>query len=260
MVSDLRWCLRVGAIAATVATGGIASAQAPAPSSLAALQQSASQRTAEWNTLATNLEQRIARLLPCDPQARAAIDEVSRASEARSVALTSYWTVASLQSKTQLEAIRGLLSQEEERVGDWVVEASQARTDVASATAQGASLASSVAQVPALANPQRDLDAIAGQYRLLEKQAQDRAAAHGKLIDDLRELLDTSQTRQTAIDERVRTVGVEGSRWSAYYAARQARAQSECSLINPGAAAAQSAAPRSAPAAAPRPAPQGKKQ
>ena len=260
MVLSFRWCFRLAAIAAAFATGGIVSAQDPAPGSLPALQQSVSQRTAEWNTLATNLEQRVARLLPCDPQARAAIDEVSRASEARSVALTSYWTVASLQSKTQVEAIRGLLSQEEARVGDWVVDASQAQADVAFATAQGASLTSSVRRLPALANPQKDLQAIAEQYRLLEKQAQERAAAHGRLIDDLRELLNSGQTRQAAIDERLRTVGAEGSRWSAYYAARQARAQIECSLIDPAAAAVQSAVPRPAPAAVPRPAPLGKKQ
>ena len=250
----------MGAIAAVFAPGGIVSAQGPAPSSLPALQQSVSQRTAEWNTLATNLELRVARLLPCDPQARAAIDEVSRASEARSVALTSYWTVASLQSKTQVESIRGLLTQEEDRVGDWVVDASQARTDVGFAAALETSLASGVPQIQALANPQKDLEAIAEQYRLLEKQAQDRVAAHGRLIDDLRELLNTGQTRQAAIDERLRTVGVEGQRWSAYYAARQARAQTECFLINPAAAAGQPAGPRPAPAAVPRPAPQGKKQ
>jgi hypothetical protein len=260
MVLDLRWCLRLGAIVAAVATGGIVSAQAPAPGSLAALQQSVSQRTAEWSTLATNLEQRVARLLPCDPQVRAAIEEASRASQARSVALTSYWTVASLQSKTQVEAIRGLLSQEEGRVADWVADASQAQADVGFAKAQGTTLAASVPQIPALANPQKDAEAIAEQYRLLEKQAQDRAAAHGRLVDDLRELLNTSQARQAAIDQRVGTVSAEGQRWSAYYAARQARAQSECFLINPAAAAAQSAIPRPAPAAGPRPAPQGKKQ
>jgi DNA anti-recombination protein RmuC len=153
-----------------------------------------------------------------------------------------------------------LLSQEGERVGDWVVDASQARADVAFAAAQGASLTSSVSQLPALANPQKDMRAIAEQYSVLQKQAQDRAAAHGRLIDDLRELLNTSQARQAAIDERLRTVGIEGQRWSAYYVARQARAQVECSLINPAAAAAQSAVPRAAPAAVPRPATPGKKQ
>ncbi len=163
----------------------------------------------------------------------------------------------SLQSKTQAEAIRGLLTQEEDRVGDWVVDGSQARSDIGFATALGTSLASSVSQVPALANPQKDLEAIAEQYRSLEKQAQDRAAAYGKLIDALRELLNTSQTRQAAIDERVRTVGAEGSRWSAYYAARHARAQSECFLINPAAhrRAVPQWLPRSAPPAVPRPSP-----
>ena len=197
--------------------------------------------------MATNLELRVSRLLPCDLQARAAIEEASRASDARMIALTSYWTVASLQSKTQVEGIRKLLAQEEERVGDEVVDASQARADAAFATAKGTSLASSVSQAPALVNPQKDLEAIAEQYRLLEKQAQERAASHGRLIDDLRELRNTSQARQAAIDERLKTVGVEGQRWSAYYVARQARAQTECSLINPTAPAAQPAVSRPAP-------------
>ncbi len=251
MVLDLRWYLRLGAIAAAFVMGGIVSAQGPAPSSLPALQQRVSKTTAEWNTLAANLEQRAARLLPCDPLVRAAIEEVSRASEARSVALTSYWTIASLQSKAQIQAIRRLLAQEEDRVGDWMVEATQAQADVAFATAQGTLLGASVPRIPALANPQKDLDALAEQYRLLEKQAQERAATHGRLVEDLRELLNTSQTRQAAIDERLRTVGVEGQRWSAYYSSRQARAQFECSLVNPATAV---------PPAIPRPAPPGKKQ
>jgi hypothetical protein len=264
MVLDLRRRFRLGAIAAAFATGGIVSAQAPAPNSLPALQQSVSQRSAEWNTLATNLELRVARLLPCDPQARAAIDEVSRASDARSVALTSYWTVASLQSKMQVEAIRKLLSQEEDRTGDWAADTSQAQLDVGLAVAQASSLASSVRQLPALANPQKNLEAIAEQDRSLEKQAQERTAAGGQLLDDLRTLLNTSQARQAAIDARLKTVGVEGQRWSAYYAARTARAQVECSLVNPAAAAAPSAIPRPsppvAPPATPRPAAPAKKQ
>ncbi len=250
MVLDFRWCLRLAAIAAALATEGILAAQDPAPNSLAALQQSASQRTAEWNALAANLEQRVARLLPCDPQARTAIEEAGRASDARSVALTSYWTMASIQSKTQVEAIRGLLAQEEGRAGEWAADANEVRVDVALAVAQRASLASSVRQLPALAAPQKDLEAIAEQYRLLEKQAQERAG--GRLLDDLRELLNTSQARQAAIDERLKTVGAEGQRWSAYYMARLARAQIECSLVNPAAAF--------GPTAAPRPTPQGKKQ
>jgi hypothetical protein len=191
-------------------------------------------------------------LLPCDPKARAAIDEVSRASDARSIALTSYWTVASAQSKAQIEAFRGLLAKEEARTGDGVVEASEARADADFATALGTSLAASIARLPALANPQKDLQAIAEQYRLLEKQSQERGASRGQLVDDLRDLLNASQVRQAAIDERLNAVSVEGQRWSAYYTARQARAQVECALVNPAAAA--------APLAVPRPAPPAKKQ
>lgn len=202
--------------------------------------------------MASNLEQRVARLLPCDPQARAAIDEVSRASDARGIALTSYWTMASLQSKTQIEVIRRLLAQDEDRTADGAADANEARVDVALAAAQRTSLASSVRQLPALAAPQKDLEAIEEEYRLLEKQAQERAAGGGQMLDDLRELLKAGQARQAAIDERLKTVGAEAQRWSAYYAARQARAQVECALVNPGAAV--------APPAVPRPAPPGKKQ
>jgi hypothetical protein len=250
MVLDLRWRLRLGAIAAVFALGGIGSAQDTAPNSLQVPQQRVAQRTAEWNSLAASLEQRVARLLPCDLQARAAIEEVSRASDARTIALTSYWTTASIQSKTQIDAIRGLMAREEDRAGDWVVDASQVQADVAFAVAQGSSLATSVPQLPALANPRKDLEAIAEDYRSLEKQAQERAAVGGRLLDDLRELLKTSQARQAAIDERLKTVGAEGQRWSAYYAARHARAQIECSLVNPTAAT----------APVPRPAPPAKKQ
>lgn len=221
------------AILAAFAPGSIASAQVPAPGSLVALQQSVTQRTAEWNALAANLEQRVVRLLPCDPQARAAIEETRRASDARTNALIGYWTAASLQSKTQVEAIRELLAKEEERAGDWTADGNQARADVAFATAQGASLASSVPQLPALANPQKDMETVAGQYRLLETQAQARAAGAARLLDDLRELLSAGQARQAAIDQRLQTAGVEGQRWSAYYAARQVRAQIECSLVTP---------------------------
>jgi hypothetical protein len=252
MVLDLRWWLRLAAIAAAFAAEGIVSAQGTAPISLEALQQSVAQRTSEWNALAANLEQRVARFLPCDPQARAAIEEAGRASNARSVALTSYWTVASLQSKTQVEAVRRLLAQEESRAGEGEADANQARVEAALVTAQRTSLAAGIPQLPALLNPQKDLEAIADQYRLLEKQAQERAAGGGRLIDDLRELLNTSQARQAAIEERLKTLGTEGQRWSAYYVARQARAQVECSLVNPAAAP--------APAAVPRRTPQGKKQ
>jgi hypothetical protein len=236
---------------AVFALGSLVSAQSPAADSLPALQQSVAQRTAEWNALASNLEQRVARLLPCDPQARAAIDDAGRASDARTQALVKYWTVASLQSKAQIDTIRDLVAQEQDRAGDRAVEVSEAHLDIDLTVAEATTLTSSVRQLPALAAPQKHLQNIVEQYRSAEKQVQARALVSDSLLADLRELLNAGQTRQAAIEERLKAAIAEGQRWNYYYAARLARTQVECFLINPAGGAVP---------AAPRPAPQGKKQ
>jgi hypothetical protein len=197
------------------------------------LQDSVAKRTAEWTTLAANLELRLARLLPCDARVRTAIEEVSRAADARTVARTSYWTLISSSSKTQVEAIRGLLAQEEGRAGDWSTERTNAQVDVATTTAQAASLVPSIRQLPALATPQKSLEAIAQMYGVIEAQSDERANSMGQLVSDLRELLKASQARQATIDDQLKAIGAEGQLWSAYYTARQARAQVECSIISP---------------------------
>src|SRR5882672_3557372 len=110
MVRTIRlWMVCVG-----LAVTGAGWAQEPA-NALTSFQQNAAKRSAEWNTLAANLEQRVARLLPCDRLIRSAVDEVGRASEARIVALTTYWLAVSGKSKNQADAIRRLMAQEEAR-------------------------------------------------------------------------------------------------------------------------------------------------
>lgn len=254
MVLDLRWCVRLGAIAGTLAASSALSAQSPG-NSLATLQENIAKRTTEWRTLATNLEQRVARLLPCDPRVRSSIDEVSRASDARTVASTAYWNFLSIKSKEQMEAIQGLLAQEEGRSSNWAAERSDAQVDIAVTSAQSASLGASIRQIPALATPQKSLDTITQMYRDLEKQAQERESWGGQIAGSLTDLLKASQARQAAIDAQIKAVGDEAVRWSAYYLARQARAQIECSLTNPSAAIERPLQP-----AGPRPVPQGKKQ
>src|SRR5580698_7574112 len=103
------------AVAACCAAAVRLCAQDAGANSLAALEDAAAKRTAEWSTLTIGLEPRLVRLLPCDPRVRTAVEEVGRASDNRTVALTSYWNMASMQSKAQVDAIRGLLAHEEER-------------------------------------------------------------------------------------------------------------------------------------------------
>jgi hypothetical protein len=220
-------------MAVALAAPGALSAQGPAANSPAALQDSAAKRTAEWTILESNLELRLARLLPCDARVRAAIEEVSRATDARAVARTSYWTTISLRSKAQIEAIRGLLAEEEGRAGDWSKDRADAQVDVATTTAQAASLGPGIRQLPALAALQKNLEAIAQMYRVLEAQSQERANNMGQLVSDLRELLKASEARQAAIEDQLKAVGTESQLWSAYYTARQARAEVECSITSP---------------------------
>ncbi len=186
------------------------------------------------------------RFLPCDPRVRTAVEEVAKAADNRTVALTSYWNTASIQSKTQFDAIRGLLAREEQRGEGWSKEKTDTEQELAVTSAQAAALKASVQQVPALADPQKNLEALAQTDRALATQAQERDANGTPLLENLRDLLKAAQARQSAIDEQLKSVSAEGQLWSAFYAARQARAQIECIIINPAAAAAPPA-PRPVP-------------
>jgi hypothetical protein len=42
-----------------------------------------------------------------------------------------------------------------------------------------------------------------------------------------------AQTGQTAIENAMKALAVEGLRWSGYYASRKAWAQTECTITNP---------------------------
>jgi hypothetical protein len=253
MVPAVRRRLPWVTVAACVAAAGALCAQDSGANSLIALQDAAARRTTEWTTLTTSLELRLARLLPCDPRVRMAVDEVARASDTRTAALTSYWNTISIQSKAQMEAIRGLLAREEERGADWTKDKTETEQEVAATSAQATALKASLQQVPALANPQKSLESLVETGRVLAGQAQERETNAGLLVDDLRDGLKASQTRQSAIDEQLKSVSAEGQRWSAYYAARQARAQIECSIINPAAATAPPAARPAPPAVRPLP-------
>ena len=253
MVPAVRRSLPWFALAACCAAAGALHAQDAGANSLPALQDAAAKRTAEWNTLTLGLELRLARMLPCDPRVRTAVDEVGRAADTRTVALTSYWNMVSLQSKAQVEAIRGLLTLEQQRAEDWATDKTEAEQEVAATSAQAAALKASLQQVPALANPQKSLESLVESNQMLAAQARERETNGGLLVDELRDLLKASQTRQSAIEGQVKSVSEEGQRWSAYYAARQARAQIECVIINPAAATAPPAARPAPPTVRPLP-------
>src|ERR1019366_10106584 len=140
MVPAVRRRLPWLALVACFAAAAALRAQDAGANSLPALHEAAAKRTAEWSTLTVSLEPRLVRFLPCDPRVRTAVEEVAKASDNRTVALTSYWNMASIQSKAQLEAIRGLLAREEEHSEDWTKDKTETEQEVAATTAQAAAL------------------------------------------------------------------------------------------------------------------------
>ncbi len=81
----------------------------PVDDSLDVLRQTADKAAAAWESLAKGLEQKIATLLPCDPKSRAAVEEVSHASDARLAALSAYLKAAAAKAKTDTNAAKRVL-------------------------------------------------------------------------------------------------------------------------------------------------------
>ncbi len=241
--------IRLGMVSVWLSVTGMAWAQ-EAASALATFEQNAAKRNAEWSTLTTNLEQRIARLLPCDPRVRSAIEEVSRASDGRVAALNTYWMAAAGRSKSQTDAIRKLLAQEEGRKAEWTSDRRDIEQERATVAEQSGFLAVSANRVAGLAGAQQALVAAAQTMGQIETQVRARETVGEQLMGELRELLAASQTRQSAFEAQLKLIGAEGTRWNAYYAARLARGQTECAITNGGAAAPPAPA-RRAPTKAP---------
>ena len=202
------------------------------------LQQNVEKRTSEWDALANSLEGRIGRLLPCDQRVRGAIDEVSRASEARIVALTEYWLAVSAASKTQTEAVRRLMAQEEASAADRKTDQADAEQEKVAVNAQLTDLGESAKRLPSLAAAQKALEALAQSSARMATLAAERGQTAERLSQELRDLLAATQARQTAIENAMKALAAEGLRWSGYYASREARAQTECTITNPGGAVA----------------------
>src|SRR5580700_4572960 len=93
------------------------------------LRQAADKATADWESVAKGLEQKIATLLPCDPKSRAAVEEVSHASDARLSALTAYLKVSVAKAKADTAAAKRVLAAQAALSGGWNTERSEADSE-----------------------------------------------------------------------------------------------------------------------------------
>ena len=221
-----------------------ARAQDPSPQSaapdLAALEQTALKRYAEWENLAKDMNDRMARMLPCDPRAQSAVTEVSRASEARLAALSDYLRAASAQAFAETAAARNLLSVEEKRAVEASLERADAGQEQTAVDTQSDALAQSVKQRTSLEAPQKLLAQVAAMIRQRANAMEQQATAADAAVALLRDLVPKFEARDAALREEFAASEAERTRWNGYYAARRTRAQIECNITQIGAASSNS--------------------
>ncbi len=201
---------------------------------LAALEQTAQKRQAEWESLAKDLNERVARILPCDPRTAAAITEVSQASEARLAALADYLRAASVQAFAETASVKIVLDDEERRAIQAGLERADAGQEQTAVNIQSDALAQSVKQRSSLEDPQKLLQQIAAMVHQRTVAAEQQAGAADAGLTSLRALVTKFDARDAALRDESVAFEAERVRWNGYYAARLARAQTECSITQVG--------------------------
>ncbi len=197
---------------------------------LPTLEQNAQKRYAEWQALAKDLTERVARILPCDARYPAAITEVSRASEARLAALGDYLRAVSTKAFAETAAAKILLDAEEKRAVEIALERADAGQEQTAVGTLSDALSQSAAKRAPLAEPQKALAEIQSMIgQRVQEQDQVAAAADGNVMS-LRDVVAKFDARDAALRDELVAFETERARWNAYYAERLARAQTECSI------------------------------
>lgn len=204
----------------------------PPADALAPLRQAAEKSAADWEKLARGLEAKIGRMLPCDPRARAAIEEVSRASESRLQAMAQYLKAAIAMAKGDTEAAKAAVSGQNTGSKDLETERAEAAQEKVAIDGQLADLTDSARKLPPLDASEKKLQEIAAMVRDRAAEADRLADVKDPLAVPLQNVLAAYQARESALEDEQVALALEASRWSEYYAARLARAQTECSIIN----------------------------
>ena len=200
---------------------------------LTRLKQEAEQRATEWNTLAENLEQRVARLLPCDPRMESSIQEVSRASEARLTALAKYWTAAADRVHQQATGMQPLAAQTESRSIESAKDHADADEQNELVIERQTALSKAVLdKTPVYKDAQHALEALETPLKQDEVQAERRDVAVKTLAQFLRDMISANQALESALAGKTKAIQTEAAGWEQYYASRLSRAQTESAITN----------------------------
>lgn len=219
----------MSAVAAPVVLAQVAPPQNGTPAARSP-RQVAEKRAADWEALAKTLDSRIARMLPCDPRAKEAIAEVSRASEARLAGLSDLVKTAIEQTRSDIERVRLALTAEDASLHDAETEHIDTDQERSAVEAQLTDLAESASHLPALEDARKKLAEISASVTKRTGIAADQIQIRATLGIALRDMQAALQTRLTTLGTEQAAIDAEASKWSEYYAARLARAQMECTV------------------------------
>jgi hypothetical protein len=206
----------------------------PAPADLASLQKTAEMKTAEWDALAKTLESRLVRMLPCDARVRSSIDEVDRASDARITAVSQYLQAAAAQSRADAQLVAQAIAMQEAAAHEVEIDRAEAEQERIAIDAQLGDLAESLKRRASLSEAHKSLAGIAEMVRMRTVSAEQAAQQRIALMGALRDLAAAYDAREKGIQTEIAALNTESSRWKDYYAARIARAQTECAITNQG--------------------------
>ena len=205
-----------------------------APAALAPLEQNMKATETAWVNLARDLDNKLARLLPCDAGAASAIQAVSTASQARLAALTAYSNAAANNAAADVVVARNIRDGEQGRAASIPAERTDTEQERAGIESQLRNIADSVRAKPGLASAEFQL-------KQLETMTRERAALAGKQVADgpgvvemLNKLIAALEGREAALRQTTTAVTAEVQRWDQYYAARLARTRTECTVTGGG--------------------------
>jgi chromosome segregation ATPase len=216
--------------AAALAGQNPAAQNDPGPPSLAQLEQTVKDRTAAWNKLSQSLDSSLIRLLPCDPKIAAAISDVNKASADRITAVIAYFDAAGRQALLQTSGASQVLASVQSLQADLAAEKSGVARERGDLEAQQANLTQSIPRRATLSTPADALKDVAAAQQQ-RSDSVDSAGAHAEEASTaLRDLVMQLQTREAAWKDIRAAFQAEGGRWDAYYLARLARAQTECTI------------------------------
>ena len=198
------------------------------------LEQEAVNAQARWYGLASVLDTRLQRLLPCDAAATDAIEETHRASTARLVALSAYTKAAAEQAAQDVAKAREIQKSETEYLAAVGADRTDTEQERAGIESQINNLAESVRR-------KASLTAASDELRALESKVRERASLVAADVSSAEGTLPrfesfavALQKREAALRKQVAAVEEERTKWNGYYEARFARARVECSSAGIG--------------------------